>query len=113
MREVIQDMLKLYPSTIEYINQCFNVVVRAVATAITIAVLLALYIPLHYLINYVLDIATASDAVKERFSTLALIFIAVVAAASTFTSIRDVANLTVASWKISDDHSHTDSKNED
>ena len=106
-------MLKLYPSTIAFINLCFNTVVRAIAVAIAFTILLAIYILLHYLLNYVLGIANASDTMRERLSPLALVVPVITAIVIALTGIGDLVNLLLASLKIPYDHRHTGSEDED
>lgn len=101
-------MMRLHPSTIAFINLCFNIVVRAVVLVISFAILLAISIPLHWLINYVLDVANAPDALKGRLSLIAFVVPAITGVAIVLTGAGDVLNIAKASLKIPGDQDRTD-----
>ena len=86
-------MLKLYPSTIAFINLCLNIVVRAIALTIALGALALISLPFNILINYALRASGISEALVARYSFIALITPSAIGIAMMLATILDIWNL--------------------
>ena len=100
-------MLRLYPSTIAFINLCLNIVVRAAALTIALGVLAIISLPFNALINYALRSSGMSETLVARYSFIALVTPGVIGIAMTLATILDIGKLIKSNLDTSDyTHKH-------
>ena len=86
----------LYPSTVEIVRFCVNLVVRAIALALTWAFILVIGVGLNWLINWILKELMAPAVVEQYSGQIVFAYILILGAAATLTSFKDVLALTLA-----------------
>ena len=93
--------VKPYPSTLRAIRLYFNIVVRAAVLALIWGALLGIGTGLNWLIDVALGAFDASEQVKNVSLQVSLLYIVILGVAMTFTSLKDVWDLTRASLRKS------------
>lgn len=98
----------LYPSTMEIIKFCINLVVRAAVLALTWVFILGIGVGLNWLINWILQELMAPKSVAQYSGQIVFAYILILGLAATLTSFKDVLALTIAGLRNSAAHSATD-----
>lgn len=86
----------LYPSTVEIVRFCVNLIVRAIALALTWVFILVIGVGLNWLINWILKELMAPPVVARYSGQIVFAYILILGAAATLTSFKDVLALTLA-----------------
>lgn len=87
----------LYPSTVEYMKFCVNLVLRGLTFSASAGIMAGVSIPLKWFLDYLMAVFGVAERVQEIVSQIAIGFPIVFALAILYVGVMDIITLTIAS----------------